>query len=267
MDSNNIAEESFKPSSLLPYRIRLSMWVPFGMVIYTLDCTNGSSFFTLGWVMHESTFAIIQGEKSEAEILSYCPHESLTEKIYLTFVPIFVPVIKSQILVLSQRITDLWVQNLIVYKYKMRCYSEMQQEIFQLFYLKQYKWCSILTYTVWKMGAFKIKTMTCLQQQRRVEEGNQREEKQSLRRFGKTALSSTLVNYVMQEALQTECQVVQSCTDNSLHVLVTTSTSADRFPPELRLFKQAIQSTSSQIPSVSFRKDSSSLTTERSKKG
>ena len=67
------------------------------------------------------------------------------------------------------------------------------------------------------------------------------------------------VNYIIQEPLQTECQVVKSCTDNSLHFLVTTSTFADRLPPELRLFKQAIQSTSSQIPAASSRKACYSL--------
>lgn len=38
-----------------------------------------------------------------------------------------------------------------------------------------------------------------------------------------------LVIYIIQEVLQTECQVVKSCTDNSLHFLVTISTFAD-FP-------------------------------------
>jgi len=63
----------------------------------------------------------------------------------------------------------------------------------------------------------------------------------------------------MQEALQTECQVVKRCTGNSLHFPVTTSTFTDRLPPEFGLFKQAIQTTSSQIPAVSSKKLCSSL--------
>lgn len=65
----NIAEESFKPFYFLPYRIRSFRWIPFGMITYILDYTNISFFFTLGWGMHKSTFVIIQGKKSAAEIL------------------------------------------------------------------------------------------------------------------------------------------------------------------------------------------------------
>lgn len=43
MGSKTVAEESFKPSSFLPYRIR-----PFRMIIYIMDCTNISFFFIAG---------------------------------------------------------------------------------------------------------------------------------------------------------------------------------------------------------------------------
>jgi len=43
-----------------------------------------------------------------------------------------------------------------------------------LFNLKQYKWYGILTYTIWKLSAFRIKTMSHLQQQGKVEKDSHR---------------------------------------------------------------------------------------------
>lgn len=81
-------------------------------------------------------------------------------------------------------------------------------------------------------------------------EGSHREEKQSV----PCSVFRFTVNCIIKEALQSECQVVKSFIDNRLHFLVTTIAFADRFPPEMRLFKQAVQSTSSQIPAVLSRK-------------
>lgn len=110
----------------------------------------------------------------------------------------------------------------MIYGDKLRHHSKTQQ-IFQLFNLQWYKWI----YTV-QLGAFKTKTLTCLQQQGRAEEGSHREGKSSL--------------------------------------LVRSSTCADRLSLELRLLKQAVQSTSSQILAVSSRKAYSSLSLEEAKK-
>lgn len=68
LGSKNIAEESFKPPSFLPYRTRSFKWIPFRMIICIMHCTKIWGFFTVGYSLHKPMF-VIKWEKKGAEIL------------------------------------------------------------------------------------------------------------------------------------------------------------------------------------------------------
>lgn len=134
----------------------------------------------------------------------------------------------------------------------------MQKEIFHVFDIKQYKWYDLKL--VWKLHAFKFKTTSCPQQQRRADAFLLYCYHIIMQILEGCSISLFLVNYIIQEPLQTSCQVVKSCTDDNLYFFVTASTFAVRLPQELKLRRQ-FRAPQSQIPAVSSTKAHSPLIT------